>query len=90
MTIVAGGEVRERVTQAIEEVQGLLGVILGFLEEYERHRNLAETAQRECERLREEMTQLRAETEKYRSERKEIAEAISHFVELLSQFKRRM
>lgn len=90
MTSVATAEVRERVTRAIEEAQGFLGVIVGFLDEYERLRHLADTAQHECERLRQEMSELRAETERYRSERKEIADSLSNFIESLSQFKRRL
>ena len=90
MTNVVAGEMRERMTRAIEEVQGLLGGILGFLDEYERLRVLTDTAQRECERLREEVNELRAETERYRSERKEIADSLSQFIEVLAQFKRRM
>ena len=74
---VEAPEVRERVGRWIEEGQSLLGVLLGFLYEYERILNLAESAQRECERLREEVHRLQADTDRYRREREEIAESLS-------------
>ena len=70
-------EVRERVGRWIEEGQSLLGVLLGFLYEYERMLNLADSTQRECERLREEIQRLHAETDRNRREREEIAESLS-------------
>jgi len=90
MGSVIAGEMRERMTRAVEEVQGLLGGILGFLDEYERLRVFADTTQRESERLRQEVDHLRTETERYRNERKEIADSLSQFIEVLAQFKRRM
>ena len=75
MGSVIAGEMRERMTRAVEEVQGLLGGILGFLDEYERLRVFADTTQRESERLRQEVDHLRTETERYRNERKEIADS---------------
>ncbi len=77
MASVDAPEVRERVGQWIEEGQSLLGVLLGFLYEYERMLNLADSAQRECERLREETHRLHAETDRHRHEREEIAESLS-------------
>jgi hypothetical protein len=77
MTSVDAPEVRERVGRWIEEGQSLLGVLLGFLYEYERVLDLADAAQRECERLREDVNRLRAEADRYRSERDEIVESLS-------------
>ena len=79
MTSVSTGEVREQVIRWIDEGQSLLGVLLGFLYEYERVRKAADAAESECERLREEVGQLRAETEQYRSERTELADSLSQF-----------
>lgn len=79
MSSVVAGEMRERMTRAVEEVQG-----------YERLRVFADATQRECERLRQEVEHFRAETERYRGERKEIADSLSQFIEVLAQFKRRM
>jgi hypothetical protein len=79
MNTIAIGEMRERMIRWTEEGQSLLGVLLGFLYEYERLRKLADTAERECERLREEVGRLQTETDRYRSERAEIADSVSQF-----------
>lgn len=80
MTNVANAEVRERVIRWIEEGQSLLGILVGFLYEYERVRKRADAAEAECDQLREEVDQLRAETERHRSERAEVAESLAQFV----------
>lgn len=44
-------EVRERATQWVQDGQSYLGVLLGILNDYDRLRDTAEAAERECERL---------------------------------------
>lgn len=80
MTNVSVGEVRERLIRWVEEGQSLLGVLLGFLYEYERLKKAADTAERECERLREEVSRLQTETARYRSEHAEVADSVSKFM----------
>lgn len=77
---VESGEMRELLKQWIEESQRLVGILLAFLEEYDLLQHQADTAERECERLRQEIGRLSLETESSRRERVEIAASLSHFM----------
>lgn len=52
----------------------------GFLDRYARVQTRAESAEQECERLRDEVSQLQAEIERHRREREELAEALSRII----------
>ena len=52
----------------VEEMQGVIKMITGLIEDSDRHRAVAESAQREHAELREELSQLRAEVENQRME----------------------
>jgi regulator of replication initiation timing len=61
----------------LENGQSLIDVLLEFFDEHDRLGHQAETAKRDCERLREETTRLQAENDRFRREREEIAELLS-------------
>src|SRR6266851_5533785 len=50
----------------VDEMQGVIKMITGLIEDSDRHRAVAESAQREHAELREELRRLRAETERQR------------------------
>jgi chromosome segregation ATPase len=77
MDHAAVAEARARIARWIEDGQGVLGTLPGFFDEHERMRSAAETAERECARLREELQALRLQNEALRSDREEIAESIA-------------
>jgi chromosome segregation ATPase len=52
----------------VEEMQGVIKMITGLIEDSDRHRAVAESAQREHAELREELNRLRAEVENQRME----------------------
>jgi chromosome segregation ATPase len=52
----------------VDEMQGVIKMITGLIEDSDRHRAVAESAQREHAELREELNRLRAEVEKQRVE----------------------
>lgn len=52
----------------VDEMQGVIKMITGLIEDSDRHRAVAESAQREHAELREELSQLRAEVENQRME----------------------
>lgn len=52
MKTAGGTELRERATRWLEEGQSQLNMVLGILNDYERLQAVAETAERESERLR--------------------------------------
>ena len=86
MSSVPAGEAHERAICWIEEGQRMLSALLEVVHDYNLLRGLAETAKRECERLREEVSQLRAENERFRREREEIAQGLSKLMnEVLRQ-----
>lgn len=61
-------EATNPLTKWVDEMQTVLKMITGLVEDSERHRAVAESAQREHAELREELGQLRAETERQRAE----------------------
>jgi hypothetical protein len=71
------GEAHEREIRWVEEGQRMLGALLEVVRDQNRLLGAAETAERECERLREEVSRLRAENERFRREREEIGRALS-------------
>jgi chromosome segregation ATPase len=52
MKSAAGAELRERASRWLEDGQSQLNLVLGILNDYDRLQGVAETAERECERLR--------------------------------------
>ena len=70
-------EARQRLARWVEDGQSVLGVVPWVFDEHERLRTVAETAERECARLRQELEALRAETDFLIDERGEIAELIA-------------
>lgn len=52
----------------VDEMQGVIRMITGLIEDSDRHRAVAESAQREHAELREELSRLRAEVESQRTE----------------------
>ena len=70
-------EARQRLARWIEDGQSVLGVVPRLFDEHERFRTAADTAERECARLRQELEALRAETDFLIDERGEIAELIA-------------
>ncbi len=52
----------------VDEMQGVIKMITGLIEDSDRHRAVAESAQREHAELREELNRLRAEVENQRME----------------------
>lgn len=52
----------------VDEMQGVIKMIMGLIEDSDRHRAVAESAQREHAELREELSRLRAEVENQRME----------------------
>ncbi len=52
----------------VDEMQGVIKMITGLIEDSDRHRAVAESAQREHAELREELSRLRAEVENQRME----------------------
>ncbi|MGH7413154.1 MAG: hypothetical protein ACREKJ_03020 [Candidatus Rokuibacteriota bacterium] len=52
----------------VDEMQGLMKMITTLIEENDRHRAVAESAQREHAELREGLTQLRTEIDRHRAE----------------------
>jgi len=52
----------------VDEMQGVIKMITGLIEDSDRHRAVAESAQREHGELREELSRLRAEVENQRME----------------------
>lgn len=52
----------------VDEMQGVIKMITGLIEDSDRHRAVAEAAQREHAELREELSRLRAEVENQRME----------------------
>jgi chromosome segregation ATPase len=65
-----GGRVdaKNPLTKWVDEMQGVIKVITGLVEDSDRHRAVAESAQREQGELREEIHRLRAEVETQRME----------------------
>ncbi len=57
---------RNPLTKWVDELQGALKVITDLIEASDRHRAVAESAQRKCAELREEVAKLRAENDHYR------------------------
>ena len=58
MNSVPDRQARDGVVRWIDEGPNVLRALLGILNDYNRLRGTAETAERECERLREEVSQL--------------------------------
>lgn len=52
----------------VDEMQGVIKMIMGLIEDSDRHRAVAESAQREHAEVREELSRLRAEVENQRME----------------------
>lgn len=77
MNSVPDRQARDGVVRWIDEGPNVLRALLGILNDYNRLRGTAETAERECERLREEVSQLRADNDRFRREMEGIAEALS-------------
>lgn len=59
---------RNPLTKWVDEMQGVIKMITGLIEDSDRHRAVAESAQREHAELREELHRLRAEVESQRAE----------------------
>jgi chromosome segregation ATPase len=59
---------RNPLTKWVDEMQGVIKMITGLIEDSDRHRAAAESAQREHAELREELHRLRAEVESQRAE----------------------
>ena len=55
-------------TKWVGEMQAVISTVTALIEDNERHRAVAESAQREHTELREELARLRAETERQRAE----------------------
>ncbi len=51
VSLATAADVRERASQWIQDGQSQLGILLGILNDYDRLRDVAESAERECERL---------------------------------------
>jgi hypothetical protein len=77
MDAFAVEDARQRLARWIEDGQSVLGVVPWLFEEHERLRHVADAAERECARLRQELDALRAETDFLIDERGEIAEMIA-------------
>jgi len=78
-------------TKWVDELQGVLKVTTDLIEASDRHRAVAESAQRKCAELREEVAKLRAENEHYRGlaqssqhERDQLREEVTELLQRLS------
>jgi len=65
----------------VDELQGVLKVITDLIEASDRHRAVAESAQRKCAELREEVARLRAENDHYRG----LAQSSQHELDQLRE-----
>lgn len=74
---MSGLPAHERAIRWVEEGQRMLGALLEVVRDGNRPLSAAATAERECERLREEVSRLRAENERFRREREEIGRTLS-------------
>jgi len=63
---MSGLDPRNPLMKWVDELQGVLKVITDLIEASDRHRVVAESAQRKCAELREEVAKLRAENDHYR------------------------
>lgn len=61
-------EAKTPLTKWVDEMQGVMKMITSLIEDSDRHRAVAESAQREHMELRDELQRLRAEVESERSE----------------------
>ena len=61
-------DARNPLSKWVDEMQGVMKMITGLIEDSDRHRAVAESAQREHAELREELHRLRAEAENQRME----------------------
>ena len=61
-------DARSPLSKWVDEMQDVMKMITALMEDSERHRAVAESAQREQNDLRDEMNRLRAEIERHRSE----------------------
>ena len=61
------GDARNPLTKWVDEMQGVLRMITTLIEDNDRHRAVAESAQREQAETREELGRLRAEVDRYRA-----------------------
>jgi chromosome segregation ATPase len=61
-------DVKNPLNKWVDEMQGVIKMITGLIEDSDRHRAVAESAQREHAELREELNRLRAEVENQRME----------------------
>ncbi len=58
MATVMAGEEREQAIRWIEEGRGIMGSLLGVLNDYDRLKGAVETAEKECERLQGKLEEL--------------------------------
>jgi uncharacterized coiled-coil DUF342 family protein len=63
---ISGLDPRNPLMKWVDELQGVLKVITDLIEASDRHRVVAESAQRKCAELREEVAKMRAENDHYR------------------------
>jgi uncharacterized coiled-coil DUF342 family protein len=63
---ISGLDPRNPLMKWVDELQGVLKVITDLIEASDRHRAVAESAQRKCSELREEVAKLRAENDHHR------------------------
>ena len=77
MSIMPSEDARDRASRWLEDGRSLARVLLEVFDGYDRLRGMAEAAERECERLRDEVNRLQAENDHLQREREEIGEALS-------------
>ena len=65
-----GGKLDEKnpLSKWVDEMQGVMKMVTALIEDSERHRAVAQSAEREHSELREELNRLRAETDRHRDE----------------------
>jgi chromosome segregation ATPase len=61
-------DARNPLSKWVDEMEGVIKMITGLIDDSDRHRAVAESAQREQAELRDELTRLRAEVERQRAE----------------------
>lgn len=78
---ISGLDPRNPLMKWVDELQGVLKVITDLIEASDRHRAVAESAQRKCAELREEVARLRSENDHYRG----LAQSSQHELDQLRE-----
>lgn len=69
-------DARTPLTKWVDEMQGVIKTVTNLIEDNDRHRAIAESAQREQAELRDELARLRAEVDRHRAEAEREREAV--------------